>query len=418
MRGRGKSDDFEGKTAAELNSMLRFFYAEAKTKSGRKYSKPALIGIRAALNRYLRNPPYHREFNLMTDQSFSSSNQVLAGIVKTMKRAGQDKSKHHEPIAQADLVKLRNSRALGYGSPLALQRKVYFDISYHFGRRGREGLRQLSKQSFVVKADPSGLRYVVPAFREKEKNHANDNFQKQARMYATPDDKERCPMNTYLYYISKLHPSHNALFQRPKPAIPAEGPWYNNAPLGIKTLGNMMAQLSKEAGLSSRYTNHCIRATTCVQLDRAGYETQQIMAITGHRNEASVRSYTDRMYPERAREISHTLSRCPPSKPIASSAPQKPQSAFREVASAPLQGQAPVPIAEPDNDMPVEAGPGVEAPDHHHAIANDVAAVAPPVPMQIQVQHPDQTAVVHGTPAPMLFSNCVFHGNVTVHLPK
>lgn len=407
LRGRGQKDDFEDKTAAELNSMLRFFYAEAKTKSGKMYSKPALIGIRAAINRYLRNPPYHRKFNLMADQAFSSSNQVLAGIVKTMKRQGQDKSKHHEPIAEADLVKLRKSTAIGYGSPIALQRKVYFDISYHFGRRGREGLRQLSKESYEVKADPNGLRYVVPAFREKEKNHANDNFQKLARMYETPNDKEKCPVETYLYYVSKLNPSNNALFQRPKPAIPAEGPWYNNAPLGVKTLGNMMSQLSKEAGLSNRYTNHCIRATTCVQLDRAGYETQQIMAITGHKNEASVRSYTDRMYPERAREISHTLSRCP-NKPSASSAPRNPQSSSRTRTPAPLQGQVPVP------SLYAQREPEPEAKVPAVAIADGAAA------MQIQVQHPSNgnTAAVHGTPAPMLFSNCVFHGNVTVHLPK
>ncbi|XP_072023365.1 uncharacterized protein [Amphiura filiformis] len=221
----------------------------------------------------------------MTDKEFTSSNQLLLGLIKKMKREGCDRSKHHQPIVEEDLVKLRQSTVMGYASPAALQKKVYFDISYQFGRRGREGLRQLTKSSFTVKSDPKGLKYVTPNFREAEKNHANDDYQTHATMHETPEDTENCPVRSFMFYTSKLHPGHDALFQRPKPDIPKQGPWYNNAPVGSKTLGKMMSDLSQSAGLSNRYTNHCVRATTCVQLDRAGYDTQQIMAITGHKNE-------------------------------------------------------------------------------------------------------------------------------------
>ena len=53
----------------------------------------------------------------------------------------------------------------------------------------------------------------------------------------------------------------------------------------------MMRKISLDAGLSRVYTNHCVRATTITLLAHAGVETREIMKISGHRNEASVRCY-------------------------------------------------------------------------------------------------------------------------------
>ena len=40
------------------------------------------------------------------------------------------------------------------------------------------------------------------------------------------------------------------------------------------------------------YINHSIRATMITKLDKSGYEAQHIMAVSGHRNESSIRSYS------------------------------------------------------------------------------------------------------------------------------
>lgn len=399
MKQRGHGDKFEEHTASQLNVLLRQFYAEARTRNGGKYSKAALTGLRAGINRYLRNPPYHRQFCIMTDQAFSSSNQTLTGLLKSMKREGKDKSKHHTAIVEADLEKIRQSPAVGYSTPSALQRKVYFDLSYHFGRRGREGLRNLTKESYIVKTDAQGLRYVEADFREAEKNHALDNYQHMATMYEIPKKKEQCPVRAYTFYLSKLHPDNDALFQRPRPTIPAEGPWYCNAPVGIKTLGKMMADISEKAGLSQRYTNHCVRATTCVQLDRAGYDTQEIMAITGHRNEASVRSYTSRMHPQRARDISYSLSSCPIPQPL------------NRAAATSTESQAP---PSPTTMSPIATVAAVVQPGVQpqgtppHTAPAEITAAA------VSASHASTS-----THAPVLFPGCVFHGNVTVYnLPK
>ena len=62
--------------------------------------------------------------------------------------------------------------------------------------------------------------------------------------------------------------------------------------VGERTLGEKMKTISREAKLSKCYTNHLIRATAVTILDKSGFEARHIMAVSGHKNEASIRSYS------------------------------------------------------------------------------------------------------------------------------
>jgi hypothetical protein len=62
-------------------------------------------------------------------------------------------------------------------------------------------------------------------------------------------------------YISKLNPNCECLWQRPKQNVnEGDRVWYDNMAIGKNNLGGKMAAISKDAGLSAIYTNHCIRA--------------------------------------------------------------------------------------------------------------------------------------------------------------
>lgn len=87
-----KSMNFEELSSDDLAKELRCFNADARTENGNQYSKSALVSIRAGINRHLTIPPYSCTINIMKDKEFMSSNHVLIGIIKSLKREGADKT--------------------------------------------------------------------------------------------------------------------------------------------------------------------------------------------------------------------------------------------------------------------------------------------------------------------------------------
>ncbi|GLD67176.1 zinc finger MYM-type protein 4-like protein [Lates japonicus] len=126
--------------------------------------------------------------------------------MKSLRRVGRDKTEHHAVITDEDLVVLRRSEAMNPNTPRGLVNKVWFDIQLHFGRRGKEGLRKLTPQSLKV------------------------------------------------FYL------------HPKRGEKLGDVWYSLEPMGVNYLGSMLSRISKEAGTSVVYTNHCIRSTTIQKL--------------------------------------------------------------------------------------------------------------------------------------------------------
>lgn len=125
-------------------------------------------------------------------------------------------------------------------------------------------------------------------------------------MYESTDEEDG--YNSLKKYISLLNPKCSALFQRPKPTVLAEGPWFENKLLGVNTLGSMMKNISKDAKLSQIYTNHCVPATTITLWTEAGLATRHIMMISGHKNEQSLKHYNSRPLTSQLKECSNVLS--------------------------------------------------------------------------------------------------------------
>ena len=231
----------------------------------------------------------------MENKDFHKSNQMFTAVLKKMKKDGNDKTAHHPPISKADLEKLQTSGVLSTDNPRSLQRKIWFDITISFARRGRENLRELKYDCLDIKTDDGGNEYAEMTFNEATKTHTGDNlkdkdFEHKPRMYATA--QENCPILSLKKYMQKRNPENYYLFQQPRPNVIEEDEvWYTSRPVGVRILNDMMKTLSKEASLSRTYTNNSVRATTITLLAHAGVETCEIMKVSGHRNEASVRSY-------------------------------------------------------------------------------------------------------------------------------
>ena len=110
-------------------------------------------------------------------------------------------------------------------------------------------------------------------------------------------------MATFEFYLSKLHPNCEALWQRPKDSVDNDGFWYANI------LGSMMTTISKWGKLSKIYSNNSIRATSITIMDECGIASRHIMKVSGHKSETSLKSYTHAKYisNKKERNISNAI---------------------------------------------------------------------------------------------------------------
>lgn len=145
----------------ELNKILRKFYAEVKTEKGQALTPSALTGIRAAIHRHLTSAPLSRNVNILQDSDFMSANKMFEAKAKLFTKEQNVKPKHKPSIEYGDMEKLNKYFMEGqnngiWRNPEKLVEFVWFSLCYHFARRGREGWRELNKQSFEIKV---GLVY-------------------------------------------------------------------------------------------------------------------------------------------------------------------------------------------------------------------------------------------------------------------
>lgn len=103
LREKDMSVSLETVTPQELYSILRKFYAEARTEDGTLYKKSSVQTFRHGLCRYFI---YYREINIMKDNDLRESNRVYSAVCKHLKSQDFGGIDQHPPIEKADLVKM------------------------------------------------------------------------------------------------------------------------------------------------------------------------------------------------------------------------------------------------------------------------------------------------------------------------
>ena len=228
----------------DLNDILRKFYAEVKTEKGQPLTPSALTGIRAAIHRHITSAPLSRNVNILQDSDFMSANKMFEAKAKLFTKEMNVKPKHKQSIQSGDMEKLSKYFIEGqngdgvWKDPEKRIEFVWFSLCYKFGRRGREGWRELTKQSFEIKCDDMGARYVTEKLTEQTKNYQggskqSDQLYSDVRMYETSNALD--PVAAFEFYLSKSHPECEALFQTPNKQVTkiksGINHWYKNEPL-------------------------------------------------------------------------------------------------------------------------------------------------------------------------------------------
>ena len=330
--------DLQWMSFEEIDQVLRQFYAEAHSKDGKPYSRSTLLALRNGIERYLSLPAVNRPIKFSQDPRFVLSNKMLDATLKQLKREGKENTRHKPPIESKDILTLKSHEALSIQRPLSLLRNVWFHVTLFWCRRGCEGQRLLKKESFVFDKDGDGREFATMTHDECTKNHPGgvkdvESFEKLGRMYKTSSALDG--YTALKVYLSKLNPDCSAFFQYPKRKWqPTDAIWFENRPLGQNKLSKMMKEISQEAGLSQQYTNHSVRATAITLWSNAGLSNRQIMAISGHKNEASLRSYNSRPSTNQLQQCSDVLSLA--------------------IGDAPEESRAVCPYTQPENSGSVQ----------------------------------------------------------------
>ena len=135
--------DFRTINADELALILRRFYAEVKKENVKPLTPSCLVGIRAAINRYLISAPFYRNLNVVSGPEFVPANRMFNTKCKLYYKGNNPKPRHKPVIEEEDMKKLGLYFKNFHKSPLILTEPVWFLLCYHFGRRGREGWTEM-----------------------------------------------------------------------------------------------------------------------------------------------------------------------------------------------------------------------------------------------------------------------------------
>lgn len=295
-----------------LNIYLRRFYYSLQKKDGTLYKPSTLVCVRAGIANYLTDAPNNRNINILSGSEFQSANNMLRAKVGQFLESSQEDVRHYDAIEEDDEQKVFDY--FDGSTPEKLQDQAWYLIIKLLGFRGREWIRQLKRDSLKSCVDSSGKKFFSLAHPMKTKTrkaslNRRENENKQAgRIYENPSAVD-CPYKAVESYLTKIAGCKtDTLF--PKPCKTPGSKWYQERQvLGKDKLGNMMARISNLAGLSKRYTNHCLRPTYITQLKDAGFSNEEVCVLTGHKDERTVKKYDKRKSDRVLQNISNTLVR-------------------------------------------------------------------------------------------------------------
>ncbi len=152
----------------------------------------------------------------MRDRVFQNANQVFSGYMTKLREEGKDINQPKETIVPEDVKKLYSK--VFTNTPQGLQSRIFFKICLHFGRWGREGLRELACETYEFAKDPKGIVYLLMKYHEREKcKQGNEpkTKEKDPYMFEIPGSPD-CLIKHYKDFLKHLSPECEALFQRPK----------------------------------------------------------------------------------------------------------------------------------------------------------------------------------------------------------
>ena len=98
MLGKNYDGEIGTMDIVALNDILQDFCANIRTSSGDYYSKSSLVAIRQGIRRYLQEPPYKRDIDIVTDMKLKKANDAFKSMLKKCRQEGKGVVQHKKSI--------------------------------------------------------------------------------------------------------------------------------------------------------------------------------------------------------------------------------------------------------------------------------------------------------------------------------
>lgn len=267
---------------SELVGILKHYLLAIKKENGEFYKMNTLYSVKYALRRQILEL---RKIDITADPEFSEFECVFKNVLNMSKSAGNGTVEHHADIPQEECAKI--VEILDDDDPQQLQWLMFFYILLYFCRRGIENLSTMLKDKFIIKKI-NGSDCLVNNKCEITKNHREREIMREDGGIIHETNTQKCPVKMFKKYISKLSPESEYLWQLPKRKHSDET-WYH-LKAGKNTIVKYMPSISEFCKLSKRFTNHCIRSTSCTIMG-SQFSDIDVKSVSGHKSLSSLEIY-------------------------------------------------------------------------------------------------------------------------------
>lgn len=166
----------------QLLDILCDFYANVRRRDGTSYSRGSMCSLKWGIARYFFRS---RRWDIVKDSFFIPANAVFKAQCAQLSRQGRFAIKHRTEVTADDLRKLYYGPVTATSTPSGLQNKVWFDVMMYLNPGGRQTLRLLTKEAFIVgHENDRSFIHLDPAFHE-ESSFSNGTVT-SGKMYQIP----------------------------------------------------------------------------------------------------------------------------------------------------------------------------------------------------------------------------------------
>ena len=273
-------DDLVKLKKEEICKVLCMFVIETRNTDGLDYIRDTLYDLIVIVQSFLKQKRHPLKF--FEDEMFFDLKNTLDNRMKDLSKQGKfAPSIKMEPIFVSEEEMLWNMKILGDDTPEKLVDTLLYLNGLHFALHVADKHKSLKMnlQLTVGYGNSVGLKYLEYKECTSKCNQVGlmSRFikPKVSCAYQNVTNADRCMVRLFEKYVSH-HPDHDPKCSKDFYLHPLSNQngnvWYSCQPRGRHTLGEVVKNLCKKAGLSEKRTKHSLRACTATRMYEGGLD--------------------------------------------------------------------------------------------------------------------------------------------------